>query len=229
MIQHITNQFSSKEMAQHNSREFVRFKRNGNFAYYSYDDELYASCFPESWAQTHHPKTGPGNCSQCSNIGMWNGVFLGYCSNCAINIYKGTRGIGFICYGIETDFLGIMTQTQQNCKSIYDTQLKKIGLDNIGDPELYDTRLVHYPKTKFGEIPTLEQYTQYNVTYVSESSGEKEDDDILYYSDDEDDDEEKEEKESGSIITKEFEEKYYGYGYDCGGYGSNYNGGYDSY
>lgn len=202
-------------MSQHNTREFNYFNKNGKRAYYSYNNELYAATFPENWAQTHHPSTGPGNCSHCSNIGMWNGVFLGYCSNCATDIYKGCRGIGLFCYGIETDFLGIISKTQQKYHSIFDTYMKNVSLDNIGDTELYDTRIVHYPTLLKNERPTLEKYTQYSVTYVSESSEEPEKIAELCYSSDTD-------------TNTDTEEKCFGYNYDSG-YGSNFNGGYDSY
>jgi hypothetical protein len=55
--------------------------------YYSYDEELYAKCFPEEWAQNHYPGTGPKECKDCIKNGFWNGVFVGYCVMCA-NIYE---------------------------------------------------------------------------------------------------------------------------------------------
>ena len=54
--------------------------------YYSYDEELYAKCFPEEWSQNHYPGTGPKECKDCVKNGFWNGVFVGYCVMCA-NLY----------------------------------------------------------------------------------------------------------------------------------------------
>lgn len=55
--------------------------------FYSYDDELYAKCFPIEWARNHCPGTGPKDCKDCVKNGCWNGVFVGYCVKCA-NVYE---------------------------------------------------------------------------------------------------------------------------------------------
>ena len=55
--------------------------------YYSYDEELYAKCFPEEWSQNHYLGTGPKECKDCVKNGFWNGVFVGYCVMCA-NLYE---------------------------------------------------------------------------------------------------------------------------------------------
>ena len=51
--------------------------------FYAHDGELYAPCFPHSWAENHLPGTGPKECSQCKTSGSWNGVFIGYCICCS--------------------------------------------------------------------------------------------------------------------------------------------------
>jgi hypothetical protein len=202
------------EYCKYNVRQTRYFERNGKRSYYSFDNELYSITFPELWAISHHPKTGPNNCQTCKNIGCWNGVFLGYCDHCAIFIYKGMRGKGLICYGIEMDFVSF-----PDAQSIYSTYMKDVSLDDIGDPEMYDTRKIHYPSTEPNEIPTIEKYVGYNVTYVSPETSES---------------------ESESVSTKENSSWDFSDSTsdsdccDCFGmssyqYGSNYDGGYDSF
>ena len=186
-----------------NMRQFRYFDANGKRSYYSFDGELYAVSFPELWAVSHHPKTGPNNCLDCKNLGMWNGVFIGYCANCAVYVYQGMRGPGMICYGIENDFM--------DASSIYYSYMKDVSLDEIGDIEMYDTRKIHYPSTKPGDIPTVDDYVQYNVSHVStptsdtiiediditdegEEEGEEGEEEFKYIDDDTDDD--------GEDITK---------------------------
>lgn len=86
--------------------------------------------FPDEWITSELPETGR-QCWNCvgngenKGYGMWRGVIIGYCSNCATD-YNMTRGRGFIGYGIE-----------HNCDgpSAFDLYLGDIDWTNYGDLE----------------------------------------------------------------------------------------------
>jgi len=126
-------------MAQFNPKEFVYHYRNGKPAYYSYNEELYCGTFPEEWVLDHFPDTGPKECKNCAYYGSWNGVFLGYCANCAY-MYNGERGQGFIDIGKECDY------NPELCgPSVFDTYLKGLMPDDVGDKDFMDSAaLVNY-------------------------------------------------------------------------------------
>jgi hypothetical protein len=92
--------------------------------YYSYQGELYIKQFPKMWATSHVPETGPGECGNCNVYGSWNGIFIGYCVNCAEYVYEYQRGHGFIDHGEEQD----MDVPQLRAM---DTYLHGIELDEI--------------------------------------------------------------------------------------------------
>jgi len=169
-------------MAQFNPKEFVNHYRNGKPAYYSYDEELYCGTFPEEWAENHLPGTGPRECGNCAWFGSWNGVFLGYCANCAHYDYNGERGRGFIDCGKEND-----AEEVQHFPSAFDTYLKTITPDDVGDKDFMDS----------AKIMMLEEANAANELYEKEEVQE----------------------EVGWCIDR------------CGAsnYGSNFDGGYDSY
>lgn len=121
-------------MEQFNSSEIVYHNRNGKCAFYSYDGHLYAGTFPQAWARQHAPNSGPKDCRLCADIGSWNGVFLGYCVNCAFYKYKGNRGRGLHYYGKETK-----DKYMIKFPSIFDTYLKDVCMDDIGDITIVDT------------------------------------------------------------------------------------------
>jgi hypothetical protein len=127
-------------MAQFNPKEFVYHYRNGKPAYYSYDEELYCGTFPENWVEDCLEGTGPKECGNCAYYGSWNGVFLGYCANCAQFMYNGERGHGFIDIGKECDY------NPEVCgPSVFDTYLKGLCPDEVGDKDFMDSAaLVNY-------------------------------------------------------------------------------------
>jgi hypothetical protein len=100
---------------------------------YSYDEEedeeefvlegVYHDCFPNQWRETHLPGTGPEECTNCAYYGCINSVFIGYCANCAINVYNGTRGRGFIDIGVE-----YITEETLGFQSVFDTYLFEVEL-----------------------------------------------------------------------------------------------------
>jgi hypothetical protein len=93
-------------------------------SYYSYRGELYIRQFPMMWAKSHAPGTGPEECENCSFHGSWNGVFIGYCANCAQYEYEYQRGHGFIEHGEELDLDIIPLRAM-------DTYLYGVDLDNF--------------------------------------------------------------------------------------------------
>lgn len=150
--------------------------------YYIHKDELYTGTFPMEWAKTHLPKTGPNECNNCAYFGSWNGVFIGYCANCAHYLYNGERGRGFIGLGKENVF-----EEGENYTSVFDTYLKDIKMDDIGNKKIMDTA---------------------NIIMIEE---------INEYAD----------KLFEQVKKREVPHVYERYD-DCQ-YGSNYDGGYDSY
>ena len=83
----------------------------------------------------HEPGTGPEECLNCAYFGCIDDVFIGYCANCAINIYEGSRGRGFIEVGIEYHGDNAM-----QFPSVFDTYLKDVMLYRVENeiPEPYD-------------------------------------------------------------------------------------------
>uniref|UniRef100_A0A6C0K4B1 Uncharacterized protein n=1 Tax=viral metagenome TaxID=1070528 RepID=A0A6C0K4B1_9ZZZZ len=185
-------------MAQFNPKEFVYHYRNGKPAYYSYDEELYCGTFPEEWVLDHFPDTGPRECENCAYYGSWNGVFLGYCANCAINAYNGERGHGFIDIGREYD-----TSCDMDAISVFDTYLKNVLPDEVGDKDFMDSAAAQGYQTPPEEEPTVEEkYPDIDFDEVNAHYDE---------------------------MSREEEQCEVSYTIDRGGYGSNYDGGYDSY
>jgi hypothetical protein len=62
--------------------------------FYTLADKKYADYFPRYFAEYHKSGTGPEQCVNCATNGCINGIFTGYCFDCAFK-YKGYRGIGF--------------------------------------------------------------------------------------------------------------------------------------
>jgi hypothetical protein len=193
-------------MAQFNPKEFVYHYRNGKPAYYSYDEELYCGTFPENWVEDCLEGTGPKECGNCAYYGSWNGVFLGYCANCAQYVYDGERGQGFIDIGKECDY------NPEVCgPSVFDTYLKGLMPDDVGDKDFMDSAaLVNYIDASSNTFEELlvnddktfeEKYPDINIDEANAYYDEQCEQDVTYTLD------------------------YVGGGC-CG---SSYDGGYDSY
>ena len=136
-------------MAQFNPREFVVC--GDRLQYYSYDGELYTETVPREWVENCKSGTGPRDCKECARYGSWNGVFIGYCTNCAVE-YEYKRGLGFV-YGdefLDSDLkegeeivLGrryLLLEDMEFVTAV-DTYLKDINLDDIGDKDFNDSRV----------------------------------------------------------------------------------------
>lgn len=91
------------------------------------------------------PGTSPDHCANCNYFGSINGVFIGYCANCAEQ-YDYTRGNGFIEQGVEyTDEDGAPM-----CNTTYlsGLDLGKLGYYYPEPEEKYNNCL------SGGEVPT---------------------------------------------------------------------------
>ena len=136
-------------MAQFNPREFVVC--GDRLQYYSYDGELYTETFPREWVENCKSGTGPRDCKECARYGSWNGVFIGYCTNCAVE-YEYKRGLGFV-YGdefLDSDLkegkkivIGRRYLLLEGVEfvSAADTYLKDIKLNDIGDKDFNDSQV----------------------------------------------------------------------------------------
>jgi len=93
---------------------------------YLYDYQWYHEKFPEEWATCHEEGTGPGQCGNCADYGSVNGIFIGYCANCAMYVYEGARGRGFIDVGVENSDNDVL-----EFASVFDTYLKDVDIDAI--------------------------------------------------------------------------------------------------
>ena len=103
--------------------------------YYVHMDNLYSNHFPQLWAVEEHPSCGPNNCDMCREVGTWNGVFIGYCSNCAITHHQGKRGRGLLQEGFES-----RSEDVSEYPSIFDTYLAGINMNDIGDTRIDDSQ-----------------------------------------------------------------------------------------
>lgn len=92
------------------------------------DDELewfYHEKFPKEWALSHEPTTGPDQCKNCASYGCIDNAFIGYCANCAIYVYKGSRGRGFIDKGKENE-----SDIAMQFPSAFDTYLRDVIIES---------------------------------------------------------------------------------------------------
>ena len=126
-------------MAQFNQLEIRSSFRGGKRRYYSYDNELYADTFPEEWAQNHAPGTGPTDCENCGYYGYWNGVFIGYCLNCACYEYDGSRGNGFTSPGEESKDSAKDSFGDNTYSGAFATYLYGVNLHDVGDRDFCDS------------------------------------------------------------------------------------------
>lgn len=93
---------------------------------YEYDGAYYDKHFPLEWAKSHLPGTGPKECLNCNDYGIWLGVFVGYCANCAAD-YGFARTSGFLDRGFPNLVESIPTP--------FDEYLRGVSLGEIGNLE----------------------------------------------------------------------------------------------
>ena len=114
--------------------------------YYSVNDVNYDIHFPIEWVFQipenieNIDKFGPETCYDCFINGYYNGVFIGYCVDCA-SFCNYKRGNGLI-KGIEREELDYAYIDAKN--SIWNLYLQMASLEEIGDGQLqidYDYKL----------------------------------------------------------------------------------------
>ena len=129
--------------------------------------------FPIDWAIEHTSETN--YCLDCKNISERTGdIFIGYCSHCAIYIYKMTRGVGITRKGLEypyddlylfdrayNGFLSqnnlMVTRNQFELLSIFNTYMKGASL-NLEDFQITND----HPSNKTNELLSIEQDMNYS-------------------------------------------------------------------
>ena len=125
--------------------EINKYRGSYGGEYYSVNQVNYDIHFPIKWVYQipegleNVDKFGPETCYDCFINGYCNGVFIGYCVDCA-SLCNYKRGNGLI-NGIERQELQL---TYSN--SIWNLYLQMVLLDRIGDRELqidYDSKLNH--------------------------------------------------------------------------------------
>ena len=81
--------------------------------------------------------TGPNFCKNCQFFGFHNGVFLGYCMNCA-EVFNFTRGNGMtdLYKEVDENMVAFDLTNYKKENSIWNTYLKNISLNEIGDEKL---------------------------------------------------------------------------------------------
>ena len=145
--------------------DIVSYFTNSKCVYYSHKEILYAGTFPKLWAKNHKDGTGPKNCRKCDYIGLWNGVFIGYCVKCAINIYKGERGRGLIDIGVENK-----KDNALKYPSIFNTYLNNVKQEDIGDIRFVDSASIVKERQQLTLNRTntiIQPITRYNPIKIS--------------------------------------------------------------
>jgi len=124
---------------------------NGSY-YWITDSEIpdlpilyFDSHFPVEWV-SHRPDSdepyGPFYCNYCRAFGFYNGVFIGFCVDCAENGYDRTRGRGMLEVDYEKDMdcvssmFGSRWCNAHREKSMWNTYLKGVDKTKIGDTAL---------------------------------------------------------------------------------------------
>ena len=107
----------------------------------TFNNIKYISTFPNEWIEQENSECGPKNCCNCAIHGTFNGIFVGYCANCAQFVYNYERGNGFVSQGRE--LLGPVRT------SAWNTYMNYVELENIKNTNLEDDvdqlMKIHYP------------------------------------------------------------------------------------
>lgn len=132
---------------------------------YLYQGVWYHEQFPVSWAMYHHFDTGPRDCLNCACYGSVEGVFVGYCANCALHVYTGGRGRGFMGDGVELD-----TDRARAYPSAFDTYLVDVDVTAIVPVDAMETE----------EPENVEAVSEFeNIYNMNIVNDENEDDQII--------------------------------------------------
>jgi len=167
--------------------------------------------------------TGPQEhgCDNCKYYGYYNGVFMGYCLNCA-NVFECKRGNGMTDLGIELeeDMVAFDLTYFKKENSMWNTYLKDVSLDNIGDtklyedfemykdlPDLIENKVVEEKEQQEKEQQEDEEYNNYDEQFPEEEEND-------YDYEEEEDKEDRRERQSKSFKDKYLEDYEYAYDSD---------------
>lgn len=101
--------------------------------------------FPLEWALFKHTfliygesyNTGPHFCNNCKYFGYHNGVFIGYCMNCASAFnYKRGNGMTDLYKEVDENMIAFDLSNLKKENSMWNTYLKDVNLSEIGDNKL---------------------------------------------------------------------------------------------
>jgi len=131
--------------------------------------------FNEETIYSHFGKnniTGPQDCDNCKYYGYYNGVFIGYCLNCADKLeYERGNGMTPIGPGIELDetMVAFDLTNYKKENSMWNTYLKDVNLNEIGDEKLYEDYEMYKDlpdliEIKEGEIEIDDDDDDYDMT-----------------------------------------------------------------
>ena len=105
------------------------------------------------WVVDRIPGTGPTECIACSRNGSWNGVFVGYCVDCATNQYNSLRGSGFISPGKERSVMHPYWSASA-------TYLSGIEWSDIGDTDFCDSAKIADYQIHIPDIKKDDEYEE---------------------------------------------------------------------
>lgn len=153
---------------QNPNQEMQMIQINGHDAYYVYDGEKYAPTFPLKLAKNFKQGCGPKECGNCDYFGRWNGAMIGLCANCASYVYNFEYGPGFISLGCEF----VENPNWKNGITAFDTYLKDVDLDTVGDKNICDSRnQVVIENEEYWQRHEDDCPDEYGVTGKSETYG----------------------------------------------------------
>ena len=108
--------------------------------YYMIENYKYPHDFPKEWAQNHMEGTGPEQCNNCYWYGSIDGVFMGYCLNCA-HIYNGERGPGLaLDFESEED----SSTVDPNEDQVHESETESDRMAKEGEDECQDESLERF-------------------------------------------------------------------------------------
>jgi hypothetical protein len=131
--------------------------------------------------------TGPNHCNNCKYFGYYNGVFIGYCMNCA-SLFENSRGNGLTdmeAVEVNENMVALDLTYFSKEKSMWNTYLKGVSLDQIGDSKLKEDFEM------FKDLPDLisideeeeeekEKEKENNLDWYISDDNKEEDDNSLY-------------------------------------------------
>jgi hypothetical protein len=104
-------------------------------SHYSYDGIYYSVYFPFEWIIDTKPNTGPKYCQYCRIDGCVDTIFVGYCVDCARNVYQCSRGNGFELGEevLQTEYIETSATKTYLKHTKYDNETVKNILPNDND------------------------------------------------------------------------------------------------